>query len=478
MKKDAIVTFDIGTSSLKACLWNWDGSIVATEQAAYEVRFGSNGEADQNPEDWLKAAISTSALLMNEYGEQFAVAAIGLTGQMSGCVLADSEGHAKLPAMTWQDRRSASVIQPLSSAITDSWFYELTGQRFDSGLPFAKLLWIQKHYPELLPGSTMFDAPNWLAFRLTGAKVNDITNASGTGIMNIRTREWSDEIGRALNIPLDVLPRIVPSSAVAGALLPAMARQLRLTAGIPVVIGMGDGPSSCLGLGITRFGQGYCQIGTSAWISTYSDRPPSEKDAGLLTYAYAHGYVPTGSMQAAGQALSWAKSLLGEAKLGHYPDAKLPYHLPYMFGERSPHWFSEPRGTFLHMASWHGRNDLYTSVFEGVAFHLRSIKDIFRKGELLAPDRPLLFSGGMLGSPEIAELLAVMFGEPILVADNPVSSTGLGAFFCAKAGVENKDPLAIAETPPNHLVRGDENYAEQVTERYSNFLRYAERILH
>ncbi|MFC4601093.1 xylulokinase [Cohnella hongkongensis] len=475
VRKEAILTFDIGTSSLKACLWNDEGGVVATEQAGYDVELGPGGEAEQNPEDWLRAAFDTSASLMERFGAAYEVAAIGLTGQMSGCVLADSEGRARLPAMTWQDRRSASVIQPLSPAFAEGQFYEWTGQRFDAGLPFAKLMWIQTRYPELIAGSTMFDAQNWLAFRLTGARVTDISNASGTGMMNIRTREWSDEVCRALKLPADVLPRIVPSSAIAGRLLQAPAAKLGLASGIPVIIGMGDGPSSCLGLGIAEFGQGYCQIGTSAWISTYSNRPPERGDQGLMAYAYGHGYVPTGSMQAAGQALAWAEEWLDGAKLGSYPDSKLPYHLPYMFGERSPHWFSEPRGTFFQLASWHGKTEIYTSVFEGVAFQLRMIKDIFRKRGLLAPDQPLLVSGGLLRAPDMPERLATLLGESVRVADDPVSSTSLGAFFCAKAGIEGKDPLRLAAAPGSHLVSGQDRDGI-VSDRYARFLRYVDLI--
>lgn len=475
MKKEAILTCDIGTSSLKTCLWDGGGHVVATAQAGYGVRFGANGEAEQNPEDWFDAARTTIADLIGRHGEAYAVAAIGLTGQMSGCVLADSEGRAKRPAMTWQDRRSADVIRPLASVMPEPRFYELTGQRFDAGLPFAKLLWIRECEPSLLDGSTVFDAQGWLAFRLTGARATDISNASGTGIMNIRRREWSADICEALRIPADLLPEIMPSHAVVGRLLPLMARELNLQAGIPVVIGMGDGPASCLGLGITEFGQGYGQIGTSAWISTYSDKPPSDWRSGLMTYAYANGYVPTGSMQAAGQALAWAKELYGAAELGRYPDAKLPYHLPYMFGERTPYWFSEPRGAFLQLASHHGKTELYTSVFEGIAFQLRMIRDIFREGALLAPDRPLLFAGGMLGADNHAELLAAMLEEDILVAGNPVSSTSLGAYYCVRAGMERRDPLAIAE-PAAHRRVAKQDSAGVVSERYDRYKRFVRQI--
>lgn len=474
MKISAILTYDIGTSALKACLWDWSGRVIATEEDGYEVRFGRNGEADQTPDDWLRAAKVTTARLLDAHGTGHTIEAIGLTGQMSGCVLADAEGNARLPGMTWQDRRAAEVIRSLSSAISEERFYQLTGQRFDAGLPFAKLLWIQEHYPELIRGATLFDAQNWLAHRLTGARVTDISNGSGTGLMDIRKREWSKEICTCLRIPESVLPDILSSSAIAGGLLPDMAAELGLVAGTPVIIGMGDGPSSCLGLGITSFGQGYCQIGTSAWISTYNDDLPTA-DSGLLTYAYMDGYVPTGSIQAAGQALVWAAELFGNTALTDYPNDKLPLHLPYMFGERSPFWFHEPRGTFLHLAGWHGKNELYTAVLEGVGFQLRFIKDIFRQESLLAPDCPLLISGGLLRTNGVIGMLSDTLGEDIIVTDDPVSSTGLGAYFCARACVENTDPMRLAETPPFHKLPGRKS-DPIVAKRYESFLHYAMQL--
>jgi xylulokinase len=478
MKKPTILTYDIGTSSLKASLWDWEGQVIQTYQESYSTDLGSRGEATQNPEDWLQAVIEATSKIVETGVVDYTIEAIGFTGQMSGCLLVDAAGQPLYPAMTWQDRSFADDMDEMAGIMSLSQFFSITGQRLEANLPIAKLLWIKKNHPKILDHNCrMIQAQDWLVAQLTGNIVTDISNASGTGLLDIQSLQWSQEICERYDIPMTILPEAVKSASIVGHLTSKAAGQLKLLSGIPIVVGGGDGPVSALGLGITKKGQGYCQLGTSAWVSTYNDKPVTDVDSGLMNYAYVGnkpGFVPTGSMQSAGHSMLWAQNILEQPSLKRYPDSSMPYYFPYILGERSPYWFNESRGAFMQLSATHTQSDMYTAVLEGVAFQLRTIISRFKELQLIH-DQPLLFSGGIFSNEAAAHIVAQALEEDIQVLENPISTTSLGAFYLAKAALQQQDPLLLAASPKSHSVSGVDQTGI-VTERYNSYVKWANQI--
>jgi xylulokinase len=478
MKKPTILTYDIGTSSLKASLWDWQGQVIQSFRESYSTDFGPMGEATQKPEDWMQAVVGATSKIGETSTVDYTIEAIGFTGQMSGCLLVDTEGQVLYPAMTWQDRSYADDMGEITEIMSLSQFFSITGQRLEANLPIAKLLWIKKNHPKILDNNCrMIQAQDWLVAQFTGNIVTDISNASGTGLLDINALQWSQEICERFDIPITILPEAVKSASIVGHLTSKAASHLNLLSGIPVVVGGGDGPVSALGLGITKKGQGYCQLGTSAWVSTFNDKPIMDVDSGLMNYAYVGnkpGFVPTGSMQSAGHSMLWAQNILEQASLKTYPNVSMPYYFPYLLGERSPYWFNESRGAFMKLSATHTQSDMYTAVLEGVTFQLRTIISRFKELQLIN-DQPLLFSGGIFSNNEAAQIVARALEEDIHVLENPISSTSLGAFYLAKAALQHKDPLLLAASPKSHTVSGIDQTGI-VNERYNSYVKWANHI--
>lgn len=460
-----VMAHDLGTSGNKATLYDEAGKLVASGLSPYGVRTDLGGVAEQNAEDWWVAVCRSSIDLLSSSGVRpHDIACVTFSGQMMGCLPVDSRGEALRPSIIWADMRAERQGKAIQTAIPPREFYRITGHRPSSSYGLAKLLWIRDQEPELFARTAkVLQAKDFIVHKLSGVFATDYSDAGGMGAFDLLSRRWSDRILSAVGLDAGLLPEPHPSTATVGRVHASAARATGLLEGTPIVIGGGDGSCATVGAGVVRPGVAYNVLGSSSWVSLATDEPIFDPD--MRTFNWVHldqtKYSPCGTMQAAGYSIAWMRSVLAalelrieaeggqdayalidEAVRSSPPGAKKLLFLPYLLGERSPRWNPDAKGAFIGLTASHGKGDVFRSVFEGVAFNLRTIIAGFSQ---VAPFGEIRLIGGGAKSAVWRRILADVWGLPVLIPAYLDEATSLGAAIAGGVGVGMYPDFSVAE---------------------------------
>jgi len=369
------IGIDVGTSAVKVIAVAEDGEVLERREVAYPLSTPKPGWSEQNPEDWWKATEQALDGLVD------GVAGIGLSGQMHGLVTLDASDTPIRPAILWNDQRTGAECAEIEDVIGFDRLVQLTGNRALTGFTAPKLVWMRKHEPELYARIAHVMLPkDYVRLRLTGERAIDVADASGTLLLDVAQRRWSDEVVQALQIDPAWLPTVLESPDVSG----------RTAAGIAVAAGAGDQAAGGLGVGVDRPGPLSVAMGTSGVV--FAALPEYRADAQARVHAFCHA-VPgawhqMGVMLSAAGSLQWLRGLIGGeyTELTGLAEAWEPgvdglTFLPYLTGERTPHADPDARGSFTGLEIRHDRGALTRAVLEGVACGLRDSFDLVGGGE-------------------------------------------------------------------------------------------------
>jgi xylulokinase len=432
MAKDpSLIGLDVGTTGVKAVAISPTGEVLDRAEEEYELSFPQPGWAEENPDDWWRAA--EAALARLDGGD---VAGVGLTGQMHGLVVLDERLGVLRPAILWNDQRTGRECAEIEQQIGLERLIRLTGNRALTGFTAPKLLWLRRHEPEVYAGIAHVLLPkDYVRLRLTGELATDVADASGTLLFDVAARAWSDELAAALDVPSAWLPRALESPAVSGATM----------RGVPVAAGAGDQAAAALGVGVDRPGPLSVVLGTSGVV--FAALPRFQADARARVHAFCHA-VPEvwhamGVMLSAAGSLRWFREalapgasyadLVAEAE-GVPPGAGGVTFLPYLTGERTPHADPDARAAFTGLGAGHGRAELVRAVLEGVAFGLRDSLDLLR--ELGVRPQVARASGGGARSRLWLRIVASVLELPVeLTAAEEGSAYGAALLGGVAAGV-------------------------------------------
>jgi len=461
-----ILAHDLGTTGNKATLFGDDGALHATSFSGYETRYPAVNWAEQNPEDWWNAFCrSTHELLRRSGASPDAIAGIGFSGQMMGCLPVDAGGRPLRPAIIWADQRAEREAAFLRERIGEEAVYRSTGHRISPAYSLAKILWVRGHEPDVFKQThKVLHAKDYLVHRLTGAFATDFSDASGMNLFDLEARRWAQPILDAVGLPPDILPDLHPSTAVVGEVRRGAAEETGLAPGTPVVVGGGDGACAAAGAGVVREGSAYNYIGTSSWIALASPSPIYDPERRTFNFHHLDPkmIMPTGTMQAAGGSYQWFRNQLGGLEVQEarsrgvdpyeildreaasvLPGADSLLFLPYLMGERAPHWNPRARGAFIGLGITHTRAHMARAVLEGVALNLRIILDAFRRqGAQIQKMR--LIGGGARGRAW-RQIMADVYGLPILRPRLLDEATSLGAAIAGGIGVGIFPDFGVAE---------------------------------
>lgn len=444
-----IIAHDVGTTGDKATLVDDEGRLVASCTAPYATDFGPGGQAEQDAEAWWGAVCSTTRQLLDRTATPPArVDAVSFSGQMMGAVLLDAAGDPVRPATIWADTRSVAQTATLVERVGMERGYAITGHRLNPTYSLAKVMWVRDHEPEAFARTVaVVQAKDFVAHRLTGLLATDPSDASSTNAFDQRTSTWSEELLAAAGLDVSLFPEVVASTTVLGTVTRAAAAACGLAEGTPVVVGGGDGPMGALGAGILGPESGaYCYLGSSSWVSVAADEPLH--DPGMRTMTFNHvlpgRFVPTATMQAGGASLDWVVDLVGQdladrhtVLLGEAAGVRACddglFFLPHLLGERSPYWNPAARGVFAGLARHHGRAQLVRSVLEGIAFNLRTGLLAFVENGVAIDSVDAI--GGLARSDLVLQLLADVWGIPVVRRDLTEEATAVGAAVVAGVGV-------------------------------------------
>jgi xylulokinase len=374
---EALVGLDVGTTGVKALAVSPAGEVLARAEHGYPLSTPRPGWSEQDPEDWWRAAEAALA----EVGRGREVAAIGLSGQMHGLVALDAAGRPVRPAILWNDQRTGAECSEIEERVGLDRLIGLTGNRALTGFTAPKLLWLRRHEPDAYGRIRHVLLPkDYVRLRLTGERVTDVADASGTLLLDVAARRWSDAVLDALDLPREWLPdALLESPEVSG----------RTADGIPVAAGAGDQPAAALGVGIDRPGRLSVVLGTSGVVLAVLPgyRPEPQARVHVFCHAVPERWQAMGVMLSAAGSLQWFHdtlapgvpfdALLDEAAAWP-PGAEGLLFLPYLAGERTPHADPDARGAFTGLQLRHDRGALVRAVLEGVAFGLRDSLDLLR----------------------------------------------------------------------------------------------------
>jgi len=448
-----LLAHDIGTSGNKATLFTTDGDMIASATHSYETKYFNETWAEQNPDDWWHAVCVTTRQLIEKI-DPGDIVSISFSGQMMGCLCVDKHGAPLRNSIIYCDQRATKQSEQLLKKLSFEEFYQICGHRISPVYALEKLMWVRDIHPEIYVKTyKMLNAKDYIIFKLTGKFVTDFSDASGTNAFDIDKNEWSQKILSAAGIATEKLPTIHESIFVAGEVTKDAAEETGLTCGTPVVIGAGDGSAAAVGVGCIKPGSVYTYLGSSAWVGIAPEEPFHDEKMRTMTWAHAVPdlYHATGSMQAAGTCYQWLKNEICQIETREAEElAKGPYEiinekiqntdagsngiifLPYLLGERSPHWNPNAKGAFVGIKLTNKRGDLLRAVLEGVTFNLNLILDIFKTA--LNIDDVTVIGGGAKGLIW-RQILADIFDTKILIPNFLEEATSIGAAVIGGVGV-------------------------------------------
>jgi len=422
---DYVLGIDVGTGGTRAVLVDSAGTIASSATCEH-VPFASpkTGWAEQDPHDWWKAAgAAIREALSKVPGAK--IAGVGLAGQMHGAVLLDENNEVIRPALIWCDQRTQPQCDWLNVKIGEQRIIELTSNPALTNFTLTKLLWVRDNEPALWKRFRYLLLPkDYVRFRMTGEHAMDVAEASGTLMLDVADRRWSQEMMAAVGLPMSCLPRLCESPEVCARISSAGAAHTGLQAGTPVVGGAGDQAGGAVGMGIVRAGAVSATIGTSGVVFAATDNPAMDVKGRVHTFCHA---VPgrwhvMGVTQAAGQSFRWIRDLLQSSGTLTYHQltdeaAQAPagsdgvLWAPYLMGERTPHLDPNARGTLTGLAASHTRAHVIRAVLEGVAFSLKDTFSLFK--EMNVPVKNVRLGGGGARSNLWRQIQADVYGAEV-----------------------------------------------------------------
>ncbi len=468
---------DLGTSAVKLLMMDSEGKIQKIVSKEYPLYFPHPGWSEQKPEDWFEKSMEGIRELTAEC-DKSQVAGISFGGQMHGLVALDKDDHVIRPAILWNDGRTGEETDYLNQVIGKDKLSLYTANIAFAGFTAPKILWMKKHELENFAKISKIMLPkDYLAYKLSGSFCSDVSDASGTLLLDVKNRCWSKEMIEICGIKEEQLPKLYESYEVVGTLKPEIAQELGLSADVKVIAGAGDNAAAAVGTGTV--GDGMCNIslGTSGTIFISSKNFGVDEHNALHSFAHADGnYHLMGCMLSAASCNKWwneeilkttdfAAEQAGIQKLGE----NQVFYLPYLMGERSPHNDPDARATFIGMTMDTTREDMTQAVLEGVSFGLRDSLEVARSLGLKI-ERTKICGGGAR-SPLWKKMIANIMNMKVDVIESEEGPALGGAMLAAVGCGEYPDVETIAAKMVKVVdtVEPDPELVAKYEERYQKF---------
>ena len=394
---------DIGTSGTKTLAIDEKGTILASASAEYPCEHPQPGWSEQDPELWWAATAQTVREVLAKGSLAPAdVKGVGLSGQMHGSVFLDAAGKVIRPALLWNDQRTAAECAEIEErAGGREALIRMVANPALTGFTAPKLLWVRKHEPANWEKVKQVLLPkDYIRYRLSGTYATEVSDASGTLMLDVANRRWSRELLGKLDLDPALLPPCFESPEVSAKVSDIGAKATGLAIGTPIVGGGGDQPAGAVGNGIVRSGVVSATMGTSGVVFAHTDAlgfdPLGRLQRGC--HAVPGAWHVMGVVLAAGGSFQWFRNelskvevdaarkqgievydlLTGEAAMAGMGAEGL-FFLPYLTGERTPHFDPDAKGAWVGLTVRHGRPHLSRSVLEGATYAMRDSLELIRE---------------------------------------------------------------------------------------------------
>lgn len=388
-------SIDLGTTGLKSSLMNENGDLIISRGQEYEIVSKKSGWAEQDPYAWWKALKNTVSSIRSKNPDLLKnIKAVSICGQMHTHVYLDKNKNPLRTALTWLDQRASGIVERWKAEGLDDEIEKLTLNFPSTTYTAPQIIWIKENEKETFEKTDkILLAKDYIKFLLTGEMTTDPSDASGTMLYDVKNNVWCDKLFDIFNIPRNLFPEVKKSTEVMGFVSKKASEYLGIPAGIPVVNGGSDHSVSEVGSGLLREGNASVIIGTAGVLASVSNEPKRDNKNRIICWSY-----PIEGMwdflaitQTAASCLTWFKNTFdkdaGSDIYENYtkiaseiiPGSENLIFLPYIMGERTPHWDPYARGVFFGMGINHNKGHFVRSIMEGVVYSIRECLDILRE---------------------------------------------------------------------------------------------------
>ncbi len=470
-----ILVLDVGTTGARAVLFDETGSLQGMSYREYHSRFGPEGVVDHNPETWRTAVFELVPQVLRQTGvSPNGVTAVAVTTQRATVFPVNREGEPLAWAMSWQDKRTLPECKVLTDRLGEGELYRVTGLRIDPYFSLPKLMWFQRHQPDVYHAAFRFvTVHDWVVQQLTGRFVTDWTQASRTQLFDITRREWAPELARAAGLPDVPLPEVMPPGSLAGGLTKNAALRLGLREGTPVVAAGGDQQAAAVGLGVIQPGWVQGVSGTGSFLVAPVLEPQGDDrhrvlcsvsavpgqwilEAGILTTGAVYRWLrnmlqnglSVGDVGVVGKSTTTLVDdpyvLLDELAAAAPVGAGGVLVLPHLAGSAAPYWDPKAQGVIVGLQLGTTAAHLARGVLEGVALEVG--KNLQVMASLMSQKlTEIRVSGGLTRSRLFNQIQADVYGLPVQPGRlEETSALGAAVLAAVAVGIYSDLSTAVA----------------------------------
>lgn len=445
-----IVGIDVGTQSLKAVVLDERLRICGEAAISYQPTFPKPGWAEQAPDVWEAALAPTiHRALEAAHVAPSGVKALGIGGQLDGCIAVAADGLPAYPCLIWMDRRAQDEIADIPAVEIRN----RSGVILDPSHMAAKIKWLKKNVNGADSGCVYHQPASYLVYRLTGSHIMDHALASTSMLYSLPTRTFDPWLLNLFGIESAELPDLADAADTAGTLSANGSRLTGLAEGTPVAVGTGDDFSTPLGAGAVSPGRLICVLGTAEVVGAVHPTPVIDQGGLVETHAFAGGaYFIENPGWLSGGALSWFNQVFGLRdfrQLDELADSTPPgcdglTFLPGLSGTMAPEWVASARGCFYGLTPAHGTGHMARAVLEGSAFAMRDV--IERLNAMGVETHSILVLGGGANSSTWVRIRSDLTGLPVEIPDIVDTAPVGSALLAAVAAKIQPDLISAAQT--------------------------------
>lgn len=436
----AIISVDIGTTSMRATLYDADAQALHVEQRENMPVYFDDGRVEQDPAAWRSVLRAVLRGCADEAAVRGAVPlCVALTAQRSSLIPVDADGVPLHPAIMWQDRRTAALAQAMEAH--NPLVYGKTGLKISPVFSALKMTWLRRERPEIWRRThKLIGIQDWVLYLMTGRFVTDHSFASRTNLFSLEKRDWDAELLALFEVERERLCDLLAPGSVVGGLLPELAAATGLTPGLPVVSAGGDQQCAALGLGLFSGARAVANTGTGSYLIGHAARPTL--DAGMRlacnVSALPGAYIVEAAVLTSGAIYRWfmesivrpaagtdAFAALDAEAAAVPPGANGLLLLPHFKGCGAPYWDPDARGAFYNLSLGTSRGEMARAILEGIAVEMKASLELIES--LCGKVAALSVAGGMSKSDLFNQIQSDVFSRPVLRFGNS-EATSLGAW--------------------------------------------------
>ncbi len=469
---------DLGTSSVKVIIIDGENTLIAQASSNLEVSIPQPLWSEQNPEHWWEATNNAMKQLKNSHTQELlSVKAIGLSGQMHGATLLDSDHNIIRPAILWNDGRSQQQCIDIEKREPKS--CTITGNIAMPGFTVPKILWVKENEPELFDRIHKVLLPkDYLRYLMTGDFASDMSDSAGTLWLDVEKRQWSNEMLATTHLNESHMPKLYEGTEITGILSADVASNWGMNQ-VPVAAGAGDNAAGAAGIGVINSNEAFLSLGTSGVYFVANEQYLPNPKGALHTFCHCipNTWHQMSVILSAASCLTWVtnltnatneQSLLDEVALEDFTQPCTVTFLPYLSGERTPHNNPHAQGVFFGLGHNTSRAVLGRAVLEGVAFAFADAQQvIFDAGTKITKVSVI---GGGARSELWGKIIASVLNQTLIYREGGEVGPAFGAARLARLALTGESPTDVCQPGKiKHTIKPDERMSEIYQTQYKKF---------